>query len=146
MKMILFIAGVLTIGVHLGADWSYVRGTFGGQDLPLIPAPRLGSEVKWEITHDGRVLNNCYLAFRVDHRFAQEHFLPVTETATDAYTLLGASAATDILVGGRLAATVSVIADNLADVVYFDHLSQLKYVGIHNPGRNITVKLEIHIL
>ena len=132
--------------LHLGADWSYVRGTFGGQDLPLMPAPRLGGDVKWEITHDGRVLNNCYIAFRVDHRFAQERFLPGTETATEAYTLLGASAATDILVGGRKAATVSVIADNLADVVYFDHLSRLKYVGIHNPGRNVTVKLEIPIL
>ena len=111
-----------------------------------MPAPRLGGDVKWEITHDGRVLNNCYIAFRVDHRFAQERFLPGTETATEAYTLLGASAATDILLGGRKAATVSVIADNLADVVYFDHLSRLKYVGIHNPGRNVTVKLEIPIL
>ncbi len=132
--------------LHLGADWSYVRGTSDGRDLPLMPAPRLAAEVKWEITHDGKVLNNSYIAFRADHRFAQEHFLPGTETATEAYTLLGASAVTDLMVRGRRAATLSIIADNLTDAVYFDHLSRLKYVGVHNPGRNLTVKLEIPIL
>ena len=132
--------------LHLGADWSYVRGISGGSDLPLMPAPRLATEVKWEITHDGKVLNNCYIALRAEHRFAQEHFLPGTETATEAYTLLGASAVTDLMVKGRRAATISIIADNLTDAVYFDHLSRLKYVGVHNPGRNVTVKLEIPIL
>ncbi len=132
--------------LHLGADWSYVRGISGGRDLPLMPAPRLATEVKWEITHDGKVLNNCYIALRAEHRFAQEHFLPGTETATEAYTLLGASAVTDLMVKGRRAATISIIADNLTDAVYFDHLSRLKYVGVHNPGRNVTVKLEIPIL
>jgi Outer membrane receptor for ferrienterochelin and colicins len=132
--------------LHLGADWSYVRGTSDGRDLPLMPAPRLAAEVKWEITHDGKVLNNSYIAFRADHRFAQEHFLPGTETATEAYTLLGASAVTDLIVRGRRAATLSIIADNLTDAVYFDHLSRLKYVGVHNPGRNVTFKLEIPIL
>ena len=132
--------------LHLGADWSYVRGTSDGRDLPLMPAPRLAAEVKWEITHDGKVLNNSYIAFRADHRFAQEHFLPGTETATEAYTLLGASAVTDLMVRGRRAATLSIIADNLTDAVYFDHLSRLKYVGVHNPGRNVTFKLEIPIL
>ena len=132
--------------LHLGADWSYVRGTSGGRDLPLMPAPRLAAEVKWEITHGGRVLNNCYVALRAEHRSAQDHFLPGTETATEAYTLLGASAATDLMVKGRRAATISIIADNLTDAVYFDHLSRLKYVGVHNPGRNVTVKLEVPIL
>lgn len=129
--------------LHMGASYSYVRGTFEDRDMPLMPAPRINGEVKWEITHDGRVFNNAYLAFRCDHRFAQEHFLPGTETATEAVTLLGLAAASDILAWGRHVATLSVIADNITDEVYFDHLSRLKYVGIHNPGRNVTVKLEI---
>lgn len=111
-----------------------------------MPAPRLAAEVKWEITHGGRVLNNCYVALRAEHRSAQGHFLPGTETATEAYTLLGASAVTDLMVKGRRAATISIIADNLTDAVYFDHLSRLKYVGVHNPGRNVAVKLEVPIL
>ena len=132
--------------LHLGTQFSYVRGSFGENDLPLMPAPRLSGEVKWELVHDGKVFNNSYIAFRVDHRLAQEHFLAGTETATPAYTLLGATAATDILVRGRRIATLSLIADNLTDEVYVDHLSRLKYVGIRNPGRNFTVKLEIPVL
>ena len=132
--------------IHLGAQFSYVRGTFTESDMPLIPAPRLGADIRWEITHGGKVLNDCYLTFRVDRCFAQNHFLPGTETATAAYTLLGLSAGTDILVRGRRVASLCVIADNLADVACFDHLSRLKYVGLRNPGRNVSVKLEIPLV
>ena len=132
--------------LHLGSSYSYVRGTSVEGDLPLIPAPKLTAEVKWEITHDGKVLNNNYVSLRLDRRFAQGHFLIGTETPTDAVTLIGLSASTEIVRKGRRVATVSLIADNLTDAVYFDHLSRLKYVGIHNPGRNVTVKLEIPLL
>ncbi|MBO6079135.1 MAG: hypothetical protein J6P66_10360 [Bacteroidaceae bacterium] len=43
-------------------------------------------------------------------------------------------------------ATVSLIGENLTDKVYVDHLNRLKYVGISNPGRNITLKLEIPLV
>lgn len=132
--------------LHLETQFSYVRGTFAGGNLPLIPAPRLAAEIKWEITHDARVFNNAWIAFRVDARFAQPYFLEATETATPAYTLLGLSAATDILLHGRRLATLTLMADNLADTVYTDHLSRLKYAGVRNMGRNITVKLEIPIM
>jgi len=132
--------------LHLGSSFSYVRGTSDEGDLPLIPAPKLGGEVKWEITHSGKVLNNSYISFRVDHRFKQDHYLIGTETATDGCTLIGFSAATDVMRKGKRVATLSLIADNLTDEVYFDHLSRLKYAGIHNPGRNITVKLELPII
>lgn len=132
--------------LHLGGQFSYVRGTFGRNDLPMMPAPRLGGEVKWELSHGGKLFNDSYVAFRVDHSFAQNHFLPGSETGTDAYTLLGFSASTDILKKGRRIATLTLLADNLTDVVYVDHLSRLKYVGLRSPGRNITVKMEIPIL
>ncbi len=111
--------------------------------MPLIPAPKVGAEVKWEITHSGGILNNCYLAVNVNHHFRQDHYLEGTETATDAYTLMGASVHTDIQKNGKRMASISLIGDNLTDKVYVDHLNRLKYVGIRNPGRNITFKLEI---
>lgn len=132
--------------IHLGAQFSYVRGTFTESDMPLIPAPRLGADLRWEISHDGRTLNDSYLSFRFDHCFAQDHFLPGTETPTEAYTLLGLSAGTDLLIRNRKVASLCIIADNLTDIAYFDHLSRLKYVGLRNPGRNITVKVEIPLL
>jgi iron complex outermembrane receptor protein len=129
--------------LHLGADFSYVRGRFQSSDMPLIPAPKVGAEVKWEITQSGKILNNSYLSVRADHHFRQDHYLQGTETATDAYLLVGASAHTDIMCKGKCVAQLSLIADNLTDKVYVDHLSRLKYVGIRNPGRNITLKLNI---
>ena len=132
--------------LHLGADYAYVRGTFQSTDMPLIPAPKLGFDVKWEITHSGRTFNNCYVALNVDHRFRQDHFLEGTETATPGYTLLGASAHTDILCKGKCVASLSLVGENLTDRVYVDHLNRLKYVGLRNPGRNLTLKLEIPLI
>ena len=102
--------------------------------------------MKWEITHSGRTFNNCYLSVDVDHRFRQDHFLEGTETATPAYTLLGASAHTDILSNGKRVASLSLVGENLTDKVYVDHLNRLKYVGLRNPGRNVTLKLEIPLI
>lgn len=132
--------------LHIGTSYSFVRGTSGDGDLPLIPAPRISGELKWEITHDGKVLNNNYVSLRIDRHFSQDHFLPGTETATEGYTLVGVSASTEVMRKGKRIATVSLIADNLTDEVYFDHLSRLKYVGFHNPGRNVTLKLELPLL
>jgi len=132
--------------LHLENTFSWVRGSMGEACLPLIPATRWSSELEWEITHDGKVLDNCYLALRVDRHFAQNRFLADTETATDGYTLLGAGAGTDLVIRGKKRARLTLVASNLTDKVYFDHLSRLKYAGIHNPGRNITVKVEIPIL
>jgi len=129
--------------LHFGADFSFVRGVSGENDLPLIPASTLAGDVRWELTHGRHLLTNAYVAFRAEHHFAQNHFLAGTETATEAYTLLGISAATDIFVRDRRAATLTLLVDNLSDVVYVDHLSRLKYVGLRNPGRNITLKLEL---
>ena len=75
----------------------------GGDDLPLIPAPRLFSEVKWEITHDGQLFNNAFVSLNLDWNRAQNHYYAAggTETATPAYLLLGASAGTDIVIKGK---------------------------------------------
>ena len=132
--------------LHIGTSYSFVRGTSGDGDLPLIPAPKISGELKWEISHDGKVLNNNYVSLRIDRHFSQDHFLPGTETATEGYTLVGVSASTEVMRKGKRIATVSLIADNLTDEVYFDHLSRLKYAGIHNPGRNVTLKLELPLL
>ena len=47
---------------------------------------------------------------------------------------------------GRRLATLTLMADNLLDTVYVDHLNRLKYVGLRNQGRNITIRLEVPLL
>jgi len=132
--------------LHISSAFScvYAREK-GGDDLPLIPAPRLFSEIKWEITHDGQLFNNSFVSLNVDWNMAQNHFYAAggTETATPAYCLLGASAGTDIVIKGKTRLSLYLVGSNLTNAAYYPHLSRLKYIGIYNMGRNITVKLVV---
>ena len=132
--------------LHLSSAFScvYAREK-GGDDLPLIPAPRLFSEVKWEITHDGQLFNNTFVALNMDWNMKQNHFYAAggTETATPAYKILGASAGTDIVIKGKTRLSLYIIGSNLTDKAYMPHLSRLKYIGVANMGRNVTFKMVV---
>lgn len=143
--------------LHIGSAFScvYAREA-GGDDLPLIPAPRLFSEIKYEFSHGGCTLSNSFLAINLDWSFAQNHFYAKddTETATPAYALLGLSAGADIMYRRHKLASVYLIGSNLTDEAYQPHLSRLKYAeenpvtgrrGVFSMGRNITVKLVVPI-
>ncbi len=147
--------------LHVGTAFSYVQARLLQQPeemrwLPMTPAPRLSTDLKYEITHDGEVLNNAYVAARIDWYLKQDHFYAAynTETMTPSYLLLGLSVGTDVLVKGKKVAELSVIVDNLTDVCYQDHLNRLKYAdfnvvtgrqGVFNMGRNIVFKLTVPI-
>ena len=130
--------------LHLSSAFScvYAREK-GGDDLPLIPAPRLFSEIKYEFSHGGSLLNNAFLSLNLDWNMAQNHFYAAggTETATPAYLLLGASAGTDVVIKGKTRLSLYIIGSNLTDQTYMPHLSRLKYIGIANMGRNVAVKM-----
>lgn len=134
--------------LHLGTTFSYVNGKqIGGTWLPMIPAPRLLTECKYEFSHGGRLFNNAFVAIELDWNARQDHFYAVdgTETATPAYALLNMSAGTDIVIKGKKRASVYLLADNLTDAAWQSHLSRLKEIGIYNMGRNFTLKLLIPI-
>lgn len=143
--------------LHIGSAFSCVYAKeAGGDDLPLIPAPRLFSEIKYEFSHGGCTLSNSFLALNLDWNFAQNHFYAKddTETATRAYALLGLSAGADIMYRRHKLASVYLIGSNLTDEAYQPHLSRLKYAeenpvtgrrGVFSMGRNITVKLVVPI-
>jgi len=141
--------------LHIGSAFScvYARED-GGDDLPLIPAPRLFSEIKYELSHGNRLLSNAFVSLNLDWNMAQDRFYAKdgTETATPAYLLLGASAGTDIIVKGKKYASVYLIGTNLTDEIYQNHLNRLKYadvnavtgrMGVFEMGRNIILKLVI---
>ena len=137
--------------LHLGSTFSMVDAQQLHQPretryLPFTPAPRWKADVKYELTHDGRVLNNAYVAVGMECYLRQSHYYEAeqTETATPSYTLLSASAGTDLLIGGRKAAELYLIGENLTNRAYQSHLSRLKYLdggGVCNMGRNMTLKL-----
>ena len=146
--------------LHLGNTFSYVDARQMDQPeetryLPMTPAPRWTSDIKWELTHEGlHWLNNLYLAFGLECYLRQNHYYMAddTETATPSYTLLNFSAGTDLLLHGRKMAELYLTVQNLTNRAYQSHLSRLKYTdinvvtghqGVYNMGRNITMKLVI---
>ena len=145
--------------LHLGTSFAMVNAVQLHQPLetkylPFTPAPRWQGDLKWEILHDGRLLNNVYVSLGVDYNFKQNHYYRAdnTETATPAYCLLNAAIGTDIMFKGRRVACLSVMGTNLTNKAYQSHLSRLKYAevnpvtgrqGVLNMGRNIVFKLTI---
>lgn len=145
--------------LHLGSSFALVNAVQLHQPeeskyLPFTPAPRWQSDIKWEILHDGRVLNNAFVSLGVDYNFKQDHYYRAddTETATPAYCLLNAAIGTDIMCKGQRVACLSIMGTNLTNKAYQSHLSRLKYAdvnpvtgrqGVLNMGRNIIFKLTI---
>lgn len=125
--------------------------------LPMTPAPRWTSELKYEITHHNHTtFNNAFVALGMECNLAQNHYYKVddTETRTPSYTLLSLSAGTDLNIHKKKVAELYVTADNLLNRAYQNHLSRLKYgdvnevtgrQGVYNMGRNIVFKVIVPI-
>ena len=134
--------------LHADADAKY---------LPMTPAPRWTSELKYELSHHGhKTLNNAYVALGLECNLAQDHYYKVddTETRTPSYTLLSLSAGTDLNIRKKKVAELYITADNLLNTAYQNHLSRLKYCdvnqatgrqGVYNMGRNIVFKVIVPI-
>lgn len=145
--------------LHFGNSFSLVDARQLHQSeemryLPMTPAPRWTSDLKYEITHHGHVLNNAYVSVGLDCFLAQDHYFKAydTETRMPSYTLFNASAGTDVFVKGRKWAEVYLTAQNIFNRAYQSHLSRLKYAdvnvltghqGVYNPGRNIVLKIVV---
>ena len=145
--------------LHFGNSFSFVdaRQLHQQEDtryLPMTPAPRWTSDLKYEITHKGQVFNNAFVAVGLDCYLTQDHYYKAydTETRTPSYTLFNANAGTDLYVGGRKWAEVYLTAQNIFNRAYQSHLSRLKYSdvnavtghqGVYNPGRNIVLKVVV---
>ena len=148
--------------VHFENTFSFVdaqqlHASDDARYLPMTPAPRWTSELKYELTHHGHTtFNNTYVALGLECNLAQNHYYKVddTETRTPSYTLLSLSAGTDLNIHKRKVAEIYVTAENLLNRAYQNHLSRLKYCdinnatgrqGVYNMGRNVVFKLIIPI-
>jgi iron complex outermembrane receptor protein len=147
--------------LHFGNTFSYVNARQLNQPeetrhLPFTPAPRWTSEVKYELTHHGKVLNNAYVALGMECYLRQNHYYKAdqTETATPSYTLLNLSAGSDLMIGKKKVAELYLTAENLFNRAYQSHLSRLKYteinqatgrMGVYNMGRNVVMKVVVPI-
>ena len=149
--------------VHFQNTFSYVdaqqmHASEEAKYLPMTPAPRWTSELKYELSHHGhKTLNNAFVALGLECNLAQNHYYKVddTETRTPSYTLLSLSAGTDLNIRKKKVAEIYVTVDNLLNTAYQNHLSRLKYCdmnnatgrqGVYNMGRNVVFKVIIPVI
>ncbi|MBR4921216.1 MAG: TonB-dependent receptor [Prevotella sp.] len=148
--------------LHIQNTFSYVdaqqmHAPEDAKYLPMTPAPRWTSELKYELTHHGHtMLNNAYVALGLECYLAQNHYYKVddTETRTPSYTLISLSAGTDLNIRHKKMAEIYITAENLLNRAYQNHLSRLKYCdinnvtgrqGVYNMGRNVVFKVIVPI-
>jgi iron complex outermembrane receptor protein len=150
-------------------DWLHFENTFSfvqakqlnqpdsTKNLPMIPAPKLLSELRVDIKKTGKLFAGIYAKVQLENYFSQNNYFSAytTETATPGYTLLNIGIGTDVInKKEKTICSVFISANNITDVAYQNHLSRLKYasenyatgrMGIYNMGRNFSLKLLIPI-
>lgn len=147
--------------IHFLNTFSYVNSEQLHQPdstryLPMTPAPRFTSDIRFDIIRHGKKFNNMYISVGCETNLRQSNIYKAfgTETPTPSYTLLHAGFGTDIVYRGHTVASVYLTADNLADKAYQNHLSRLKYAdnnlvtnrqGVYNMGRSFGFRLLIPI-
>lgn len=146
--------------LHFENSLSYVRGKFtqqidGTNNLPLIPATKLSSELKTNLRKHEKYVRNFYFMMQMDRYFNQNKPFTAynTETPTNAYTLLNSGVGADLLnKNDKTILSIHFAVLNITDVAYQNHLSRLKYTdenlqtgrtGVFNPGRNFSLKVNV---
>lgn len=122
------VEAVVAPGLVLGAMGDLVRGDFvDGGPLPFMPAARVGGSARWD---DGR----WSVGVEARHAFAQDRAASA-EFATEAFTLVNASAGLSLRRGPRIHSVVLRL-ENLLDEEYREPASRLR---IPSPGRNLSL-------
>lgn len=146
--------------LHFENTFSFVRGTFsevldGSNNLPIIPAARLNSELRMDFLKNGKSLRHLYFLIETNSVFSQNRPFTGynTETATPDYVLLNSGLGADFIgKRGATLASLHLAVNNITDKAYQEHLSRLKYTdmnnitgrqGVFNMGRNFSVKLNV---
>ena len=147
--------------LHFENSFSFVRGRFsesvdGSDNLPLLPPPKILSELRGNFAKAGNYFKNLYGKIDVEFNFDQE--FPFTgyntETATNSYTLVSASLGADIVRKENTLFNIGISLNNITDIGWQAHQSRLKYTesnmvtgrrGVYGMGRNFSIKLLIPI-
>ncbi len=145
--------------LHWQNTFTYVNGRFkesieGTNNLPYIPAARFISQVRADLLEKRKSSTRLSIFMEVDHTFNQDNPFTAydTETPTPGYTLLNAGLTANIRNQRKTLFSVYLMANNITDVAYQNHLSRLKYTaenlatgrtGVFNMGRNFMIRLNV---
>jgi len=146
----LFYGGELSIDYHLTnqvhfenkASYVWAVNQETNLALPFIPPFHLNSVLSYEFI---KKQNLKWKSFKIKAQFeyfAKQDRIDQFETITDAYSIWGGGLSTRYE-SKNLCLDFYVIANNITNEVYFNHLSRLKYVGISGMSRNLTIGCSI---
>ena len=125
--------------------------------IPFVPPLHGVSELRYDFETKHSLITHGFIKAQLAYYAKQDrvYLTDNTETPTPGYALFNAG------VGGsitnkkeKVLFNVYLMANNLFDVAYQDHLSRLKYFepypnspvahpGIYNMGRNFSVKIDV---
>ncbi|HEY4786550.1 MAG TPA: hypothetical protein VIH57_10895, partial [Bacteroidales bacterium] len=123
--------------IHFENSFSYVYGVNKETNtpLPFIPAAHSKHTLRY-VFKSNKLLKDPYISAGADLVLDQDRF-DNFETRTPGYALYNLAIGTDLSVK-NLKATLFIRGTNIMNRSYYDHLNRLKYLGIYNPGRDIT--------
>ena len=122
--------------------------------VPFMPPFRYLSELRYDIPTTAGSVSNPFVKIQVQYTATQNRVFSYdnTETPTPGYTLINLGAGTGFKnKAGKTYLDLYLLANNIFDVAYQNHLSRLKYfeqysasptgrLGIYSMGRNVSVK------
>ena len=148
--------------LHIENSINLIKAQFnepldGSKNLPGIPSARWLTEVRFDLFKGSNSVRNSALSIQVDNMFAQNNAFTGynTETITPAYRLINMGYSTNIMRKQKVLFQLSLVAQNITDVAYQNHLSRLKYtaenmstgrLGVFNMGRNFSLKLNVPLV
>lgn len=131
--------------LHIRNVFSWVEGrnTTLTDPLPMIPPPRLVTDIKWELRDKNESEKWQHAYFKITGDLNSEQYrIASYEKPTPAYFLLHlGGGVTRKGKGSDIKFRFTV--QNILNTDYAPHLSRLRYLGIQNPGRNFVVGIEI---
>jgi iron complex outermembrane receptor protein len=123
--------------------------------LPFIPPLHGISELRFDFDCKTMNIKKGFVKLQMEYYSNQNRIFSAygTETRTPGYTLFNASIGGNFVnKNNKTVVSLYIMANNIFDIAYWDHLSRLKYFtaypsdsrehGIYNMGRNIAVKID----
>lgn len=130
--------------LHLETNFSYTEGRISKNNyLPLIPQPKLNTLLKLEGNNKGKLyLNNVSLQHLY---FLPQNKLSLNEIYSVDYHIINIGVNLGLNLNMKNKSEINLGVRNVLNTDYINHLSQLKYLGINNPGRNFYLGIIINI-
>lgn len=120
----------------ISLDYSFLNAQReDGSWLPFTPANRYLFNGKYFIHTKNQRVSNAFVSFGVNRTQMQNH-TGLYELSTPGYWLLNTGAGAEFR-----SLSIVLSCNNLANQVYYDHLSRLKYYGLNDMGRNIILNI-----